>query len=622
MCGLLFTAGNFGKPDGITDENFQTARDFMARRGPDGAGTISLTDPRIGPVHLGHRRLSIVDISDLGAQPMWSDCDRYVITYNGEVYNAPDLRKQLQALGRVFKSQSDTEVIVNGYAEWGSAVVAKLTGMFAFAIWDKLEGCLFAARDRVGIKPLYLAHAGENLALSSDLRVLDVLGLCREIDLDALGAYLILGYVPSPMSIYQGTAKVEPGTTLSWKPGGPVTMQRYWTPPEMTAGPQSPDLDELSDLIDRVTQEHMLSDVPLGVFLSGGLDSSLIASSLTRNNDSVQALTVGYSAAPEEDEAPIALRTAAKLGLPIQRIDLDDQSAPEFIEDTFHALDEPLGYSAIVSQLAVSTTATKAGLKVVLSGDGGDEIFGGYRWYAQDQMKRSRFDRNRLGAIANRLLGPISTKGLRLAQLCHAEQEFVTRSDLHQHLHMVFPALRPDEIGEVANGVHPDRAEEAAITALKRHDAPGLPMKRRLQRIDLMSFCEGSVLPKVDRMSMYASLEVRPPLLDHRIVEWGLSQPISDISDGTPKGAVRALLKQRGLGFLLEEKKRGFSLKGVPQLSQKAMLNALGREELEGTCLRESAGSSLHPNSHSYKMKIQNMYFLSRWNRAVKEKVL
>ncbi|WP_299153951.1 asparagine synthase (glutamine-hydrolyzing) [uncultured Tateyamaria sp.] len=621
MCGLVFCSGELHNARPAPDDLFKSACDLMTSRGPDASGIATFVDGVAGPIRMGHRRLAIVDISDAGNQPMWSDCGRFVIVYNGEVYNSESLRSDLIASGHRFSSRSDTEVIVNGYAEWGEAVVDRLNGMFAFVIWDTRDHCLFAARDRVGIKPLYIAESGQQIALASDLRVLERLGFTNDINIDALGAYLTLGYVPTPLSIFSGARKLEAGQTLRWKPGVGSEHRFYWHPPDAVASSQDADIDGLEDLVNLVTREHLLSDVPVGVFLSGGLDSSLIASSLATIGTDVKALTIGYSDAPDEDEAPIAERTAQYLGMAIERHNLNKDTATDFINSTFTALDEPLGYSAIVSQMAISHAARKAGLKVVLSGDGGDEVFGGYRWYESDMRSGLGKGNNFLGRLSTRFTGILGSSKLRRVANSSRETDFMQRSEFHRHLHAVFPTLRPDEVADIVPQLSAERAEELAIESLRRHDAPELPLKRRLQRIDLMTFCEGSVLPKVDRTSMAVGLEVRPPLLDHRVIEWGLSQPISDRMDAAPKNAVRHILRGRGLDFLLNEKKRGFSLKGISQLSGKNMLSDLWNTGEDRNLFKPASGLRLEPSSHSYKMKIQTLYFLDRWMRCrAKEK--
>lgn len=616
MCGIVFCSGDL--PEGQTgpDVVFEAARDLMISRGPDSSGVVTLSDPIAGPIRLGHRRLAIVDTSDAGTQPMWSDCRRFVIVYNGEVYNADELRTELRACGRRFLSATDTEVIVNGFAEWGETIVERLFGMFAFAIWDTQDHRLFAARDRVGIKPLYVSEKSGHIALASDLRVLEKLGFAGEIDTDALGAYLMLGYVPTPMAIFAGVRKLEAGQTLRWKPRVGCELRKYWWPPTEVTNSETADFEALGHLIDKVTEDHLMADVPIGVFLSGGLDSTLIASSLAKLNTNVQALTIGYPDAPEEDEAPIAERTARFLGISIDRLDLNRESTVSYIDSAFAALDEPLGFSAIISQTAISSAAHEAGLKVVLSGDGGDEVFGGYRWY-DPEVRSALLEPGDpfVRQLFERITGPLRPLIPRRYHMQSSDASFGRRSDLHLHLRSVFPSLKPDEVGEIMANLSPCRAEELAIESLRRHDIPELPLKRRLQRIDLMTFCEGSVLPKVDRTSMATGLEVRPPLLDHRVVEWGLSQSISNAMDEEPKNIVRSILRSRGLEFLLAEKKRGFSLKGISQLSGRSMLNDLWSAGQDRSLFNAASGSRLEPSSYGYKMKLQSLYFFDRWMR-------
>lgn len=634
MCGIIFVVGD-KIPLGVIGNDIDgplllSARDVMASRGPDGAGQLSLHHDRAGPVWMGHRRLAILDLSDAGLQPMRSDCGRYAIVYNGEVYNAPSLRHELIALGRKFSSTSDTEVIVTGFAEWGAAIVPRLIGMFAFAIWDTQRGCLFAARDRVGIKPLHYVASDKGIALASDARALQRLGLVDAINQDAFAAYLMLGYVPAPFSVWQGAHKLLAGTTLQWRPGHAPRIDRYWAPPD--AVDDSPisnekQIERFSTLLDDVVQDHTLSDVPVGVFLSGGIDSSLIASSLVRRHRDVAALTIGYPASVSDDEAPVAQRTAALLSLPWQVLPLAPDNAAQYFDQAFRSLDEPLAYSAIVSQAAVSGLAAQH-VKVVLSGDGGDELFGGYRWHQDLNALRAPHgstapDGGGITEVIRRRLRPLllaafAPRTARRETDAANALAFLRRSPLHAYMRRIFPTLRPDEAADIIAGLSAHNAEAIAIEALKQWDAPQMPLKRRLQRIDLMTFCQDSVLPKVDRTAMAVGLEVRPPLLDHRLIEQQMSQPISPLLDGTPKGVAREVLRQRGLEFLLNEPKRGFSLKTASPYSVKEMAaDATTAAKTGNLPVRADWQTRIEPQSDVYKLKVQSLYFFARWHDAI-----
>lgn len=608
MCGII---GLCGDPD-FDLERFDTARDLMQARGPDGFASARLGRPDTVAVLFGHRRLAIQDLTDAGGQPMTSANGRYVIVYNGEVYNAPDLRRQLAYKGVRFRSTSDTEVILEGFAHWGAETVEKLNGIFAFAIWDTVDHKLFAARDRVGIKPFYFACAGGRFAFASDARALRALGFGAEIDDESLGLYLCLGYVPAPRSIWKGIAKLDAGHFLEWSAATGMARRCYWSAPEDTDFDGQP--DALEALIDGVVEEQLLSDVPVGLFLSGGLDSSAIAAAIVANSSSakgVTALTIGFPENAAADESSVALRTARELGLGCQKLDLTGNTR-SYYSPAFEALDEPLGYSAIVTQTAISRLASEAGLKVVLSGDGGDEVFGGYRWYGQSLHALRQASMSAAGA---RGANDIPFSSLRRTEFHRARVAKLVENSPHiSHARSVFPALRPDQAAAMFPRLAVVPIAELMEETLKRHDAPRLPEKRRRQRIDLYTFCQDVVLPKVDRAGMASSVEARPPLLDHRIIEWALSRPISDYDDGKPKAALRRIIEKRGLGFLLEQPKRGFSLRSRQRYSRIAMRRAISRR---GRLL----GLNTHWQKHlktfrGDRNELETLFFLTEW-RAV-----
>lgn len=548
MCGII---GLCGAPHAvtITPDRLIAARDTMQSRGPDDAGYAHYED---GPgVHFGHRRLSIQDLSPLGAQPMVSGSGRYAIVYNGEVYNTATLRTRLEGLGHSFCGHSDTEVILEGFAAWGPDVVSKLNGMFAFAIWDRADQVLTLVRDRVGIKPLYMVSGAKGLAFASDARALRALGFGAEIDPDALSLYLALGYVPAPHCIWAGITKVPPGTIQQWRAGEAVQSQTYWTPPEdIDAAPNPTDL---ATLIDEVVEEQLVSDVPIGLFLSGGIDSSVVASSLAacgRTGDGIVAMTVGFPGQEDSDEAPLAERTAEHLGLPLRVLSMSEDPRAK-VTDAMRSLDEPLAYSAIVTQTAISELARQAGVTVVLTGDGGDEGFAGYRWYDRPLAD--------LRPPNARSLWDHIVPRKRMKHAEHAlDAAWRGRSPHAAHAHGVYGGLRPDQIARL-QGRSATEVEALILETLAIYDAPRLPELRRRQRLDLMTFCMDAVLSKVDRAGMAFGIETRPPLLDHRVLEWGLARPV--VSGEAPKGPLRAILQDRGLGFLLDAPKRGFSLK-------------------------------------------------------------
>ncbi len=609
MCGII---GLCSRQD-MGVEHFDDARDVMRARGPDAYGTEQFTTANGRSVKLGHRRLSIQDLSNAGHQPMTSASGRYVIVYNGEVYNAPDLRKQLQAAGCFFRSNSDTEVILEGFSFWGPSVVQRLHGIFAFGIWDTVEECLFAARDRVGVKPFCFWQGNGEFAFASDARALRALGFGQDIDEQSMALYLCLGYVPSPRSIWKGVTKLEAGCTLEWSPTAGVRKVRYWAAPDDTdyvasSGP-------LEQLLDEIVEEQLLSDVPIGLFLSGGLDSSVIASSLVglgASAKAVTALSVGFPGNESADESPVAEKTAKQLGLRYRKLELAANTRPYYAE-AVAALDEPLAYSAIVTQTAISKLAMEVGLKVVLSGDGGDEVFGGYRWYARTlgEMKTSIIEGGPPISPFTALF-PFHRKRQQTHERTAA---FLAKDPLFAHAIGVFRGLLPVQVAEMYPAVSEPDIVDLLWETLTRHDAPRLAEKRRRQRIDLYTFCQDVVLPKVDRAGMAYGVEVRPPLLDHRLVDWALSRPISDADDAAPKNALREIVNRRGLGFLLEQPKRGFSLQSRNRMSRFSMRADISQR---ATKIGLSRNWARHLRSRrGDRLELDTLFFLSSWHEMI-----
>ena len=361
----------------------------LSHRGPDDQGV--WTDPQAG-VALGHTRLAIIDLSAAGAQPMVSSCGRFVLSYNGEVYNAPELRAELQAAGRPFRGHSDTEVMVEGFAVWGvRATIERLIGMFAFAVWDRSSQTLTLGRDRLGIKPLYWGHANGKLVFASELKALTVLPDWQgEIDRDALAAFLRYGYVPTPMSIYRGVHKLAPGTLLECGKSGEVKHTVYWSLADVAARGQAEPLDlgddEAQDMMELLladaVRRRMVADVPLGVFLSGGIDSSTVAALMQADSaQPIRTFSIGFRE-PAYDEADHAKLVAAHLGTEHTELYVTPAEAQAVIPNLQRIYDEPFADSSQIPTYLMSEM-TRRHVTVALSGDGGDEVFAGYNRYGQ-----------------------------------------------------------------------------------------------------------------------------------------------------------------------------------------------------------------------------------------------
>src|SRR5680860_1811684 len=390
MCGI---AGFIDPKRRSGDNELKALAASMAvalrHRGPDAQGV--WVDEQAG-VALGHARLSIIDLSPAGAQPMLSASGRFVVSYNGEVYNAGELRAELERAGHKFRGHSDTEVLVEGFAEWGiGATVERLIGMFAFAVFDRKERVLTLARDRLGIKPLYWGRTKGRVVFASELKAFAALpDFSPQIDRQALAAFLCTGYVPAPLSIYEGIEKLEPGTLLEIREDGATRSERYWSLLDVAARGQGAVLeidevearDRLEALLTDAVTRRMVADVPLGVFLSGGIDSSTVTALMQANSATpVKSFTIGFEEAGY-NEAAQAKAVAAHLGTDHTELTVTAEKALAVIPRLPQIYDEPFADSSQIPTFLVSEM-TRKHVKVALSGDGGDELFAGYNRYGQ-----------------------------------------------------------------------------------------------------------------------------------------------------------------------------------------------------------------------------------------------
>ena len=513
MCGIAGYVGWERQPD---DSARDLARmcDAIQYRGPDDAGYF------VAPgVALGMRRLSIIDVTG-GAQPIGNEDGSLQVVFNGEIYNYREIRSRLERAGHRFSTSSDTETLVHLYEDHGTHVVDHLRGMFAFVLWDARRGKLVLARDRFGIKPLYYWQARGGLAFASEVRSLQALDwFPGRIDRRAVRDYLAFGYVPDPQSIFQSVRKLPPGHVLVWERGRDTRVSSYWSParPEDTRIDEHEAVRELRRLLSEAVRYHLVADVPLGAFLSGGLDSSAVVAEMTRQlGRRVQTFSIGFEE-PGFNEAPHAAVVAEALGTEhtalIVRPDVD-----ALIEGVVGSFDEPHADSSAIPTYLVSQLARRY-VTVALSGDGGDELFGGYTRYLEAQRRREirpSSVRHLVGAMAQRL--PHSTIGRnRLLDL--------SRSRWGRYAATVANPLHVAEGGIAEQSL---AASGEAFDALLRRwvdAADGRDYPTRMMLVDIMSYLPGDILTKVDRMSMAVSLEARVPLLDHHLAEFALSLP-------------------------------------------------------------------------------------------------
>jgi asparagine synthase (glutamine-hydrolysing) len=578
MCGIVgyFSHDQSERLSGCIDD----ASQVLSHRGPDDAGTYRDASNGVG---LGHRRLSIIDLSAAGHQPMASTDGKYVIAFNGEIYNFVKIRQDLQQLGYKFNSHSDTEVILNAYRQWGLACLERFVGMFAFAIWDNVEKRIFAARDRIGIKPFYYFFKDGTLIFASELKALMAFrGFPRSIDDEALALYFHYQYVPAPRTIFSDTYKLLPGHYLLCDQNGLKTEQ-YWRKPEgtdETGEGRSIDENYLLDLLDeKLTQavsDRLISDVPLGALLSGGIDSSLVVALMQKVNPSpVRTFSIGFSE-DKYNEAPWAGKIAAFLGTNHTELYVDPAMALKMIPELPDIYDEPFADSSAVPTYLVSKL-TRSHVTVALSGDGGDEQFAGYVRYwmtrtMADWLKK--IPRSLKSQIARALavlpanwvaqcylpMRDHLPQRLRVANFQDKWQKLIMQlghHDLAQLYRMTICLWSQPEIFELLNRRLPASRYEDEFRS-----AAGCPVISRLMHVDQHTYLPDCMLTKVDRASMAASIEVRVPLLDHRVVEFTSKLPESlKYRNGTGKYILKKLLARYLPQELFERPKMGF---GVP----------------------------------------------------------
>ena len=547
MCGI---AGAVGSGALVSGESVELMAECMAHRGPDDHGVWVSPDRSIA---LSHRRLSVIDLSPLGHNPMAWDNGRLQITYNGEIYNYRDLRHELEQHGHWFRSQTDTEVVLAAYDQWGIDCVSRFAGMFAFALWDALRKRLWLARDRVGKKPLYYAESKGTLAFASELKGLVAANACSaEIDPDGVALYLKYGYIPSPRTIYAAAKKLLPGHLLLWEDGR-TSLKRYWDPVPFALRRREPDeglADEFEDTLGRAVRERMISDVPLGAFLSGGIDSSLVVALMQEHSATpVRTFSIRFTN-PQFNEADAAAAVARHLRTEHYEETCDDKQMLDVVDSLAYMFDEPFADSSAVPTYLVSRIARER-VTVALSGDGGDELFFGYpryRYHATaDAVLRLPISLRRAVAFGAEWL---PTRRLRRIAT-------VLRSDDTDHYARFVTWWRDDEILELTGRSPSDAPLYADVRrraeAIDRNALPGL--------LDLVSYLPEDILTKVDRTSMAVSLEVRAPLLDHRVVEFALALPPRFKRRGSvTKWIMRQALYKRVPRALLDRPKMGFAV--------------------------------------------------------------
>ncbi len=580
MCGIAgLVLGECGT-DALLRHRVGRMNAALAHRGPDGAGI--WTDAVHG-VALAQRRLAIVDLSDTGAQPMLSHSGRLAMTYNGEIYNFRELRKDLEAEGVRFRGTSDSEVLVEAWERWGQQrTLLALNGMFAIAIWDRVDHSLTLVRDRFGIKPLLWRQEGDGLAFASELKGLLADPSCpRDIDPAAFAAYLRHGAVPAPWTILKGVHKLEPGSILEWRKGQAPTCRQFWSPlTQMSAGqshstsaPFATLVDAAEALLGDAVERQMIADVPLGAFLSGGIDSSLVVALMQQRSDrKVETFTIGFEETAW-DESPHAAAVAQHLGTRHTTLMTSGRAAQALVPDIAAIYDEPFSDSSQLPTLLLCRLV-RDHVTVALSGDGGDETFAGYERHSWG-LALHRY-RERLPPFARQAAGRVARAvpiGLADAAAGLLGQSAANRGVSHPG-HRLKRAAKAGAAPSFVDGYRQFLSQTADPQRLLRHPAEHLPLAyhsnaaldqlvplARMQTIDALSYLPDDILVKVDRASMSVGLEVRVPLLDHRIWEWAAHLPSGmQRQGGKGKAVLRAILDRHVPAALTERPKAGFAV--------------------------------------------------------------
>ncbi|MFL5729908.1 MAG: asparagine synthase (glutamine-hydrolyzing) [Cytophagaceae bacterium] len=575
MCGI---AGYINST--LTRNEFTKALNCLSHRGPDSDGYFF--DEIVG---LGHKRLSIIDLSPAGSQPY--RFENLVLVFNGELYNYKEVRDILIQDGYTFTSGSDTEVLIKAFHKWREKAVDRFIGMFAFAVYDQQSGEMYLFRDRVGVKPLYYSLSN-GLIFGSELKVFKKIQISLSIDRDAVYQYFRFGYITNDNSIFSEVKKLLPGHYLKYK-NGESDIRQYWNP-EIK---RSPGLNEgiveeqLEELLTSCFRYRMVSDVPVGVFLSGGIDSSLVASILQKSYGNVNTFTIGFDQLAF-NEAPYAKKVAEHLGTNHHEKILNGKSAKDLLYNFYDIYDEPFSDSSGIPTALVSSIAKANGVKVVLSADGGDELFCGYTHYQKIQKYIGRFyaPHSRKNKIQDYLINKLHASGIfRNFFPLNLEHKLLTYQDL---------ILSKDIVGFYENYISNQAEKELETLTGKgtfkssRYEYHGQGnASEQMMYWDLLHYLPDDLLVKVDRATMYHSIEGREPFLDHRLIEYSLGLPFEyKFREGKNKYILKKILSRHIPEELFERPKKGFSIPIFQWFSNDLFVlfqEYLSREKLNAT---------------------------------------
>jgi asparagine synthase (glutamine-hydrolysing) len=549
MCGI---AGFYNTT--LDPSKVDAVLDSLRRRGPDEKATYLNKD-----VGLIHTRLSIIELSHLGSQPY--KYESLVLIHNGELYNYREVRSSLMKEGYSFQSNSDTEVLIKAFHCWREKCVERFIGMFAFGIYDESTDEIFLCRDRAGVKPLYYSFQEGVLRFASELRALNLMNQHKDIDPDAVSLYFRFGFIPGHHSIFKSVSKLEPGHYLKVNATG-ISKVRYWTPNmEVIEGKKEDEwLEELESLMISAFNYRLVSDVPVGVFLSGGIDSSLLTALLQRHNGGIHTFTIGF----EErgfDESPFARKVAQHLQTDHTEKMLKLDEARDLLGDFYSVYDEPFADTSGIPMACIARLAKDQGMKVVLSADGGDELFGGYTHYQSAMKLFGRFMAlpvavRRAISASTRLMIPGGLRDkilpLNFEHKTYAFEELLNSDNPVAFFEAFIANQSMEEVGRMV--------KSGGAMSIGQPDARQNPLESMMDW-DLRYYLPDDLLVKVDRATMHHSIECREPFLDHRLIEFALRIPTDlKVKGNEGKYLLRKLLSRHVPAELFNRRKQGFSI--------------------------------------------------------------
>ena len=605
MCGII---GIISEKNKIDDKILLNMRDSLKHRGPDNGGIYLSPNEKIG---LGHRRLSIIDLSKNGNQPLFSRDQQVVIVYNGEVYNYKPLKEKLECHGYNFTTTSDTEVVLNAYLKWGKDCVNYFKGMFSFAIYDIRKNEMFIARDHIGIKPLFYYHYNNIFIFASEIKAFKLYpDLNLEINVSGLYDYLTYGYIPSPKTAYKYIKKLEPGSFLIYKKGE-LLNKKYWTLNVENSGSinKKNAIDLLSEKLEQAVKNHMVSDVPVGLLLSGGIDSSTVLNfARNRSKDKILTFSVGFDN-DDHSEIEYAELVAKHYDSNHHVTNVSSKSVQNKLERILNLYDEPYADSSAIPTLEVCAVASDH-VKAALSGDGGDEIFCGYLRYA-DWYNRMNWPS--IKGFGKYFFNNTFTNNMKGRSIF---RHLFGKNDVEKYGTLI-EYFSPYEKKMLRGELFYDKIKEYNdYWFIKKYWKDDLDPVKKLQYLDFNTYLPEDILTKVDRASMSVSLEVRPALLDKDLVEYSFSLPSNYHFNGSLKALIKNSMKNKLPEKIINRPKKGFSVpwQSWVQPNHKFISNFL----LEGKLIKSGLMNEKYLIKNLFRLrgyKIWSLLILEQWLR-------